>query len=178
MSIASFAVSRLPLMGVLSAVLLTAACATQGTNATSVAALPALNEPPARNGEYRWFFDREDDEVQLFYGLAQSDDIPLGLTCAKGSGQIRVSTPSEDNSRRQISLTSGGQVTHLPARAEAAEVFDGYDIIARTTPSDPVMQAFGVNGWLALAGKDGWIGLVGDSSSRNSAAQFMTGCKH
>lgn len=177
MSIALRAMSRLPISGALSALLLTAACATQpGTNA-SMASLPALTEPPARHGDYQWFFDREDDEYQLFYGMAQSDDIPLGLTCTSGSGRIKISTPSEDNARRTLSLTSGGQVATYPARVSEAVVFDGYDIISQTTTADPVMQTFALNGWMAMAGKDGWVGLVGDGSSRQLASQFMTGCK-
>lgn len=177
MSIASRSLSRLPIFGALSALVLTAACATQPGAGSYAAALPALTEPPARQGDYQWFFDREDDEFQLFYGMAQSDDIPLGLTCTRGSGQIRISTPSEDNSLRSLTLTSGGQVATYPARAHGAEVFDGYDIVSQTTPSDPVMQAFGLHGWMALAGKDGWIGLVGDGSSRDHASQFLSGCK-
>lgn len=176
MSIASRSPHRLPVVGAVSALLLTAACATQpGT--VSKTSLAPLSEPPARHGSYNWFFDRDEGEYQLFYGMAESDDIPLGMTCVGGSGQIKISTPSEDNRSRNITLTSGGQIATYPARAHDAQVFDGYEIISQTTPADPVMQAFGQNGWMAIAGKDGWMSLVGDGSARDAARRFMSGCK-
>jgi len=177
MSIACRNNTRLPLLGALSALLFTAACATQPGAVGSSATLTALTEPPARHQGYNWFFDQDEGEFQLFYGMAESDDIPLGMTCSSGSGRITISTPSEDNHARSLTLTSGGQMATYPARATEAQVFDGYNIVSQTTPADPVMQAFGQNGWMAVAGKDGWMSLVGDGSARELARRFMAGCK-
>lgn len=169
---------RLMALGALSALLLTAACVSAPSGIAPATTLPPLSEAPARNGDYEWFLDHEDDEVQLFYGLANSDDIPLGLTCARGSGQINISTPDPHGHARQMTLTSGGQVSTYRATSRPAEVFDGYLISATTTPADPVMQAFAVHGWLAIAAKDRWVGLAGDDSTRQSASRFMADCKH
>ena len=177
MSIFTARMSRLPVFASLSLLLLTTACATYSGAPSSASGLTALNEPPPRNGNYRWFLDHEDDEVQLFYGLDQSDDIPLGLRCKRGTNRIIISTPSEDRNMRRMTLTSGGRMASYPARAQEATVFDGYDVVAQTTPSDPVMQAFGTNGWLAMAAPDGWVGLVGDRTSGASASRFMADCK-
>lgn len=168
---------RCAALGVLGTLALaSAACSTLPTAAP--ATLPALSEAPARTGDYQWFYDRDDNEHQLFYGLANTDDIPFGLTCNHGSGQIRLTTPGEDRSINAISLTSAGQVGTYRARASSSEVFDGFDIIADTTPTDPVMQAFALSGWLAIAEKGQWVGLVGDSSSPQLASRFISGCKH
>lgn len=177
MSIFTASMSRLPIFAGLSVLLLTTACAPHtGTPSTAVT-LTALSEPPARDGNYHWFLDNEDDEVRLFYGLEQSDDIPLGLSCTRGSNRITISTPGEDRNMRRLTLTSGGRIASYPARAEEATVFDGYDIVAQTTPADPVMEAFALNGWLAIASDGGWVGLVGVGSSRQSASRFMAACK-
>lgn len=125
---------------------------------------------------YDWFLNDDADEPRLSYGLAQSDDVPLSLMCAPGSGKVALALTDDQPTRRAITLESGGETETYPARVEAADMHDGAYLIASARASDPVFQRFRRLGWLAvLAGKERWM-MAAQPGSEDRAARFLDLC--
>src|SRR5690606_24670603 len=108
------------------------ACApTVAPMATSAAPLPVAG--------YDWFLNEDPDEPRLSYGLAQSDDVPLSLMCAPGSGKIGLSLAADRTPQRlAVTLESGGDTETFPARVEEAVIHDGVHLVATAPASHPV----------------------------------------
>jgi hypothetical protein len=64
------------------------ACATAAPDAPS---LDASSGSPAPVEGYDWFFHADEDAARLAYGLAESDDLRLGLDCTRASGRLSLS---------------------------------------------------------------------------------------
>ncbi|WP_297800643.1 hypothetical protein [uncultured Brevundimonas sp.] len=156
---------------------LLAACATGGTPLVAPDVAPPSAEPAPLNGDYSWFFGQEGDQLQLLYGVANSDDVPLSMACRSRSGQIEVSMASATAAPAIIHLASATQSRAYAAKAEEAGVFDGYILSAKTTPDDPVLQDLVAHGWLAMLDGNRWVGLRGDSELRDHTTRFLAGCK-
>ncbi len=157
------------LMAALSAAL--SACA------PSVASLNA-NGAPVPVAGYDWFLNEDPDEPRLSYGLAQSDDVPLSLMCAPGSGKIGLSLAADPApARRSITLESGGDTETYAARVEAADMHDGVHLIASAPASDPVFQRFHRLGWLAVWDGDQRAMMAAQPGSEGRAARFLELCR-
>lgn len=155
----------LPLMTALSACAPTAA---SGPGASATAPLPVAG--------YDWFLNEDAEEPRLSYGPAQSDDVPLSLMCAPGSGKIGLALAAEPTGKPAITLESGGDAETYPARVEVADMHDGAYLIASARASDPVIQRFGRLGWLAVAaGDERWM-MAAQPGSETRAARFLDMC--
>ena len=96
-----------------------------------------------------WIFN-EDGEVRLVYGTPQSDDAPLMLHCAPGSGRIQLS----QNGLRPgdgISLASGAQATVVHGESEPDQLNGGVSVTAEVETRTPVLAAFRATGQLVVA---------------------------
>ena len=128
---------------------------------------------------YDWFLNEDADEPRLSYGLAQSDDVPLSLMCAPGSGKIGLSLAADQGmaNAKTLRLESGGDVETYPARTELAEMHDGLHLVATAPATDPVFLRFGRLGWLAvLNGEQRWM-MAAQPGSEDRAAQFLNRCR-
>ena len=87
---------RAPVLIVLSGLLLGAsACATVETPAELAPAVVSSGAP-APVADHDWFYHRDGEEARLAYGLAESDDLRLGLDCRQGSGRLAWRSRDED----------------------------------------------------------------------------------
>lgn len=152
---------------------LLAACATQHP-ITSTANLPAGSAVPIE--DYDWHFERNGNEIQLAYGVANSDDIPFGFTCASGSGQIRVNANSMQANLKTITIGTSETRRTYAARQEEAQVFDGFLLEADTTASDPVLASFAKVGWLAIHNEGHWITMAPQPDTKAKTADFIAAC--
>ena len=80
----------------LAAVSAAAACATRPD--ATVAEMATTTGAPEPMRGYDWFLNRDDDEVSLAYGVANSDDVKLHLSCQAGAGALEL-TASADKPR-------------------------------------------------------------------------------
>jgi len=153
---------------------LVAACATTPSSPTTLA-LP--QEAPAPQRDYDWHFDVDGPEAQLVYGVANSDDIPFGMSCQKGSGQIQLSAPSLSPSARTITLATTETSRTYSARQEEAVMFDGFLLEAQTRTDDPLIVSFSKLGWLSIEENGLWVGLAPHATTKNKGRDFIAACQ-
>ena len=153
---------------------LLAACATT-PSAISTLALP--QGEPAPQQDYDWHFDTDGPEVQLVYGIANSDDIPFGLSCQKGSGQIQLRAPTLSRDARTITLATSETSRTYAAQQEEAPMFDGYMLEAQTRSDDPLIISFSKLGWLSIQENGAWVGLAPHATTKLKGRDFIASCQ-
>lgn len=151
-----------------------AACATVAPSPASDAPAPSSSPMPVEN--YDWFFSTDADHAALAYGLADSVDVWLGLTCQRGAGRIDMHRPVEVGHPSSISLESGGDTETYPATAESSGLHDGPILMAEAPTADPVFQRFRRVGWLAVYGADYRLTLVPHPASAPGVERFFAFC--
>ncbi len=172
-----FMFRRVPALAACAGLALLTACASlpSPSNMAPNMALPAA--APAPMDDYDWHFERQPQTVQLAYGVANSDDIPLGFSCRPGSNQIVMTTPTLDAKTKTITLGTSEVSQTYTARQEAAEMFDGYLLHAQTTASDPVLVSFAKLGWLVIAHEGRWAGLSPQRGTKIPGHDFLAACR-
>ncbi len=121
-----------------------AACA----SVESPAPVTASSGAPVPIEGYDWHFSTDETEAKLAYGLAESDELRLGLTCTQGSGRLEISA-MRPAGVREIHLESGGETERFPARSEPSQLHEGVFLTAESRTAEPVFQRFRKVGWLA-----------------------------
>jgi hypothetical protein len=99
---------------------------------------------------YDWFYHQDAGDARLVYGLAESDDLRLGLDCREGSGRLTLSAVDGPGAKPEIHLESGGDTERFAARSEPSELHEGVFLTAEAGADSPVFQRFRRIGWLAL----------------------------
>lgn len=126
-----------------------AACATVEAP-TEPAPGVASSGAPLPVADHDWFFHRDGGEARLVYGLAESDDLRLGLDCAEGSGRLALSAVGGPDAKPEIHIEAGGETERFPAVSEPSQLNDGVFLTAEADAATPVFQRFRRVGWLAL----------------------------
>lgn len=139
---------RSPTILALAAAALTAsACATAAPNAP---ASTASSGSPVPMEGYDWFFHIDADAARLAYGLAESDDLRLGLDCTRASGRLSLNGVASNDAKPEFHIESGGETERFPAQAEPSQLNDGVFLSAEAPADAPVFRRFRQVGWLAL----------------------------
>lgn len=136
---------RLRLISSLAALSLVSACATRAPAPTVASAASA----PLPVAGYDWSLHRDAQEAILAYGVPDSDEVKLKLSCRTGSGALELGAVL-DKPTRSLLLESGGDTERYPAASEPAGIVDGYYAEAAAAAKDPVFQRFRRLGWLAV----------------------------
>ncbi len=126
---------------------LVSACASANPTPMPTATTPIASAPAPVAG-YDWHFTPSDEAVYLAYGVAESDDLRLGLHCDVGTGKVDISVPGPAG-MREIHLESGGETERFPAQGEPSELHDGDFVTAQAATSELVLQRFRRVGWMA-----------------------------
>jgi hypothetical protein len=100
--------------------------------------------------DHDWFYHRDGDDARLVYGLAESDDLRLGLDCRQGSGRLALSAVGSPEAKPEINIEAGGETGRFPAQSEPSQLHDGVFLTAEVAADAPVFQRFRRVGWLAL----------------------------
>lgn len=153
------------------------ACAPTTGASSALTASGAASGAPRPVAGYDWFLNDDPDEPRLSYGLAESDDVPLSLMCAKGSGKIALSLIADQTPDRAITVESGGAVETYRARVELSDMNDGVYLVASAPASDPVFQRFRSVGWLAVLQGDQRMAMAAQPGSEKRAARFLDLCR-
>lgn len=123
------------------------ACATAAPDAPAGA---VSGGSPAPVDGYDWFFHSDEAGARLAYGVAESDDLRLGLDCDRGSGRLTLSGNAPIGAKAEFHIESGGETERFPARAEPAQLNDGVFLSGEASAGAPVFQRFRQVGWLAM----------------------------
>ncbi len=134
---------------------------------------PASAPLPVANHD--WFFDRDQQELTLAYGIANSDDLKLQLVCQTGTGALELAAVF-DRPSRVLLLESGGDTERYPARSEPAGIHEGQYVTANAKTKDPVFQRFRSLGWIALWEGDNRDTLVAHPTSKATVERFFAAC--
>ncbi|WIY68685.1 hypothetical protein KB221_11400 [Aquidulcibacter paucihalophilus] len=126
-----------------------AACATVETP-TEAAPGVESSGAPVPVADHDWFYHRDGSEARLVYGLAESDDLRLGLDCSQGSGRLALSAVGGPDAKPEIYIEAGGETARFPALSEPSQLNDGVFLTADADADAPVFQRFRRVGWLAL----------------------------
>lgn len=127
-----------------------------GATACATVEVPASPPVSASSGapvpvaDYDWFYHRDGNEARLVYGLAESDDLRLGLDCLQGSSRLLLSAIGEPEAAPEILVESGGETERFPAMSEPSELHDGVLLTADAAADAPVFLRFRRVGWMAL----------------------------
>lgn len=162
---------RAPVLIILTGLTLgAAACATVEPRPSPVASAP----PPI---EYHdWFFGTEEGLAGLSYGLDESDDVWLSLTCRPGSGRLELTRPVDTGHPLTISVESGGETGTYRATSEPSELHDGVFLVAEASASDPVFRRFRQTGWMIVQGPGYRDAMVPQPGSAPHIERFFTFC--
>ena len=125
-----------------------AACASVEPPAAALPPPPGPGPAPVETQD--WFYSADDDAARLAYGVAESDDLKIGLDCRRGSGRLELVTIAEQGAKAEILVESGGETGRFAAGSEPSQLNDGVILTAEASAAEPVFQRFRRVGWLAL----------------------------
>jgi hypothetical protein len=134
------------------------------------------NGAPAPVAGYDWHLNEDADEASLSYGMAETDDVPLDLSCRPGSGALQILQTVAQGHPKTIALESGGDTGTYPAESEPSAMHDGLDLTAAARTTDPVFQRFRKLGWLATYGPDYRTPLAAQQGSDKQIDRFFVLC--
>lgn len=140
------------------------------------ATTPSIPPAPAPIENHDWFFDNDEDQAGLSYGLDESDDVWLSLHCRQDSARLELSRPVGAGHPMAISVESGGEAATYPARSEPSELHDGVFLIADAGTRDPVFQQFRRTGWMIVLGPDARDPMVPHPETETSIERFFAFC--
>ncbi|MGO4410288.1 MULTISPECIES: hypothetical protein [unclassified Brevundimonas] len=138
--------------------------------------IAASSGAPVATPGYDWHLNEDADEASLSYGVADTDDVPLDLSCRPGSGALQILQTVAAGHPRVIGLESGGDTESYPAKAEPSALQDGLDLTAAARASDPVFLRFRQLGWLAAYGPDYRTPFVAQRGSTKRIDRFFALC--
>lgn len=164
-----------PLIAVAALGLLAGGCATQGspTPLPPAGATVAAPDPiPGRD----WHLVQHAGQSSLAFGVAESDDLDLGLTCDDGSGRVTLFREAAPGEPSEFQLESGGQEQHFDAEGDPSPLTDGLSLHAEADARTLVFQRFGELGWLALQARGERHSLAAHPGSEGRIARFFSAC--
>jgi hypothetical protein len=124
--------------------------------------------PPASPDGMGWHLSHEGATAKLAYGLANSDQLALMLTCEPGRGTAAVYGEVQPASPRLIHASSG------PAAIDP--LGGGLFGEARIATADPTLQRLARKGTLAVEGDAGRFQLTATTEERRAIAAFFDWC--
>jgi len=167
---------RVPALIALTGMALAAAGCTS-TRPAGVATTPiVVASAPQPVAGYDWFFHEDGQEALLAYGLEASDDLRLGLGCAKAGGQLTLNATAPKGVADEIHIEAGGETERFAARSEPSELNDGVFLTASADVEEPVFQRFRQVGWLAVWQGDTREAYAPHPASRENIEKFFIFC--
>jgi len=138
--------------------LITVAAQSQATHAAPEGPAPAMG----------WHLSHEGAMAKLAYGVANSDQLALMMTCEPGQAQAVVYGDVTPSSPRLV-RASTGPVAIDPLGGGLADE-------ARLPLGDPALTALARKGTLAVEGEAGHFELTADSDERRLIRSFFAYC--
>ncbi|HEY9219865.1 MAG TPA: hypothetical protein VIO94_17590 [Phenylobacterium sp.] len=140
------------------------------TAIAAAAVLSLAGAAQAQDEVSRWFGQVTKTDAFLTFGLPDSDEVELSLSCTRKTGQIRIFFPVEtrlaDRLRGStwldkvgrpapwpvsVTVASGAQSTTVRGQADANEMSGGSSVTVELSERAPVLQEFAKTGALRLS---------------------------
>lgn len=152
--------------------------AASGLSACSTTPAPTAlaSSSPLPVSGYDWHLNHDEAETSLAYGVAETDDVPLDLSCQPGSGRLDILHTVDKGQPYQIALESGGDTETYSAKAEPSALHDGVDLTASAASNDPVFLRFRKLGWLAVHTDKARLTLVAQPGTLPQIEHFFSLC--
>lgn len=131
---------------------------------------------PAPVPGYDWFLHEDGDAARLAFGLEESDDLKLGLDCARGAGRLELSAMAPKGAKSEIYLEAGGETERFSAMAEPSQLDNGLFLSAAADTQHPVFKRFGQLGWMALWRGDQRQMMAGHPGADERVRRFLAFC--
>ncbi|WP_269514460.1 hypothetical protein [Brevundimonas subvibrioides] len=161
-------------LSILGTLVLTSACAS--VEPVSKAPARAAIAAPQPVAGYDWHLTTDEGFARLAYGIAESDDLRLGLDCAAGSSRVDI-TATAPMGARTLLLESGGETERFAAEGEPSQLSDDDLLTASAAAEIPVFQSFRRLGWIAQwTGSDSRETYVAHPESRADIERFFALC--
>lgn len=151
---------------------LTGAIALGDTGVVSPARDLAIAEAPAMG----WHLLHEGDRAKLAYGVANSDQIALIMTCAPGARVVDVYGVVQPDTHR-LTLASNGGVSELDGAPEVDPMTGAMAVETQAPLRDPVLAAFRDGAGLAVGGRGDRRTLEATAEERGRIAAFFAHCE-
>lgn len=164
--------ARIPaILAMAAATAVLAACSTTAP----APAITASSGAPLPVAGLDWHLTVDEPEAKLAFGIEESDELKLGLTCEKGSGRLEINA-MRPTGTRELHLESGGETERFAARAEPSGLHEGVFLSAQARTSHPVFQRFRKVGWLADLQGDRRETYAPHAASAPQIDQFFVFC--
>lgn len=166
-------IRTLSTLGALGALAMLAGCAsTSGTTGSTGGFQGDLS--PIDN--YDWIVELN-DEPMLAYGVPNSDDAPLVMTCQPRSGQVEVSLMSASVKSKPIAMATSSMTRSINATGQPEEMSGGYMLQGQIAADDALFDSAHETGWIAVRPDDTWVALVPQPGTRLNAKGFAQACR-
>lgn len=163
-------------LGAAGLALLAAGCASGGVEPTPIYPAPPSYVAPSPMEGRDWHLSQYWDQSTLAYGVAESDDVNLVLTCADGAGEVSMFRDVANSAPREFHLEAGGDSGRFEADSEPSMLTDGQLLTAHAPTSDPVFRSFRSLGWLASWTGDAREGYAPQPGSEGNIERFFAAC--
>jgi len=125
---------------------------------------------------YVWSYQRDEHEgAKLAYGVPFSDDVLLMMTCAPGSGQVRLSALTE-RTQEEIVLTSAGARDRFSGEIAPSEL-GGLLLEAQVKASARSLDGFARTGKLFMSASGETVSLAAGPDERAGVTRFFEVCR-
>jgi len=123
-----------------------------------------------------WHLVQHRGQSSLAFGVAESDDLDLGLTCHDGSGRVTLFRDAAPGEPAGFQLDAGGEAQHFDAEGELSPLTDGLSLHAEADVASPVFRRFRDLGWVTLQVADERHSLPAHPGSEERIDRFFAAC--
>lgn len=123
-----------------------------------------------------WHLTQHHGQSSLVFGVAESDDVDLGFTCADGSGRVILFRDSALGEPSDFHLVAGGETVHLDAEGQPSPLTDGLSLQTEIDTDTPLFRRFGELGWVTLQARGEPHNLAAHPGSEGRIARFFAAC--
>ncbi len=100
---------------------------------------------------FNWYLNDAQGVVSLSYMIAETDNVPMDLECAAGSGRVKISILAASAAPRVIRLKAGPDEIALKAGTESDPTTDEFLFLtAEVAAGAPVLRRFRDSGQIEL----------------------------
>lgn len=143
-----------------------------------VGALGVLNacaQNRAEGPRPAWNLAVDDAGAQLAYGVPQTDNVGLMLSCERGLGKVLV-TADAPGGRGELQLASGPTVRRVDGEVYRDPLTSRPALEAEASPEDPVFERFAETGRLAVIGGGLARPMPAKGDDRKAVRRFFDLC--
>ena len=147
--------------------------------ATALTLAACAHEAPQGAQPMSWSLNHTESEgAKLAYGVPQTDQVLVMMTCQMNSGRVEVSmTAPQERARGRIGLASRGERLELAAEVAPSPMGDLAVVMAQTDAAQAALDRFAHSGDLTVSGQGRAVKAVARGEDRAKVADFFGACR-